>query len=82
MAIKVESHGCPLHQSILLTQVPICEILVKIVQLLVMVEKLSFFDFDFFFASFLFRLVTIYGIPRIFRNFDDNSDFQQTARGL
>ena len=28
-----------------------------------------------FFASFLFKLVTIYGTPRIFRNFDDYPDF-------
>ena len=51
------------------------------------VEKLSFFEsailnFFFqkkkiFFASFLFKLVTIYGVPRIFRNFDDYPDFQQ-----
>jgi hypothetical protein len=33
-----------LHQSILLTQGPICEILVTIAQLLVVVEKLSFFE--------------------------------------
>ena len=36
----------------------------------------------FFFASFLFKLVTIYGVPRIFRNFDDYPDFQQKSRGL
>ena len=34
------------------------------------------------FASFLFKLVTIYGVPRIFRNFDDYPDFQQKARGM
>ena len=35
-----------------------------------------------FFASFLFKLVTIYGIPRIFWNFDNYPDFQQKGRGL
>ena len=35
----------------------------------------------FFFASFLLKLVTIYGVPRIFQNFDDYPDFQQKARG-
>ena len=42
--LKVEPDQCPLHQSILLTQGPICEILAKIAQLLVVVEKLSFFE--------------------------------------
>ena len=44
--------------------------------------KTQFFwvgHFDFF-ASFLLKLVTIYGVPRIFRNFDDYPDFQQKAR--
>ena len=36
-----------------------------------MVEKLSFF-----------KSATIYGVPRIFRNFDDYPDFQQKSRGL
>ena len=35
-----------------------------------------------FFASFLFKLVTIYGVPRIFLNFDDDPDFQKKSRGL
>ena len=38
--------------------------------------------FGFFFASFLFKLVTIYGIPRIFQNFDDYPYFQQKSRGV
>ena len=42
--IKVEPHQCPLHQSILLTQGPIHEILAVIAQLLGVVEKLSFFE--------------------------------------
>ena len=42
--IQVEPHQCPLHQSILLTQGPIHEILAEIAQLLVVVEKLSFFE--------------------------------------
>ena len=60
-------------------------IMATIAQLLGVVEKLSFFwvgHFEFFFpkkkfffASFLFKLVTIYGIPRIFQNFDDYPDF-------
>ena len=33
------------------------------------------------FASFLFKLVTIYGVPRIFQNFDDYTDFQKKSRG-
>ena len=49
------------------------------------VENLSFFEsailnfFLIFFASS--RLVTIYGVPRMGRNFDDNPDFQHKARG-
>ena len=43
-AIQVEPHQCLLHQSILLTQGPIHEILAEIAQLLVAVEKLSFFE--------------------------------------
>ena len=91
MTISVEQNGCTSHQLILLTQGPICEILGTIAQLLVVVEKLSFFEsailFVFFekknfFVSFLSKLVTIYSIPRIFRNFDDYPDFQQKARGV
>ena len=70
-ATKVKTNQCPLHQSIVLTQGPIHEILAKIAQLLVAVEKLSFFESAIFFASFLLKLVTIYRVPRIFRNFDD-----------
>jgi hypothetical protein len=44
----------------------------KIAQLLVVVEKLSFF-----LASILFKLVILYGIPRMGRNFDDYPGFQQ-----
>ena len=53
-AIWVEQNQCPLHQSILLTQGPIHEILATIAQLLVVVEKLSFFEsaiLDFFFQK-------------------------------
>ena len=48
---------CPSHQSILLTQGPICEILVTIAQLLGVAEKLSFFEsaiLIFFFQIFFF----------------------------
>ena len=58
---------------------------VKIAQLLVVVEKLSFFlvgHFDFFFASSLFKSDIIYGIPRMGQNFDDYLDFQQKVRGI
>ena len=34
------------------------------------------------FASSLFKLVTIYGVPRMGRNFDDYAYFQQKARGV
>ena len=44
MTMSVEQNECPSHQLILLTQGPICEILVKIAELLVVVEKLSFFE--------------------------------------
>ena len=44
MAIWVEQNQCPLHQSILLTQGPIHEILAEIAQFLVVVEKLSCFE--------------------------------------
>ena len=51
-ATKVETNQCPSHQSILLTQGPICKILATIAQLLGVVEKLSFFEsalLNFFF---------------------------------
>ena len=44
MTIYIEPHQCPSHQSILLTQGPIYKILAEIAQLLVVVEKLSFFE--------------------------------------
>jgi hypothetical protein len=56
-----------LYPLILLTQGPLCEILAKIAQLLMVVEKLSFFEsaiLIFFskkiniFASFLFKSIT------------------------
>ena len=85
-AISVEQNQCPSHQSILLTQGPIHEILMKIAQLLEVVEKLSFFESailnfffrkkNFFFASIFFKLVIVYGIPRMGRNFDDYPGFQ------
>ena len=43
-AIQVQPHQFPLHQSILLTQGLIHEILAVIAQLLGVVEKLSFFE--------------------------------------
>ena len=54
MAIQDEPHQCPSHQSILLTQGPIHEILAVIAQLLGVVEKLSFFEsaiLNFFFSK-------------------------------
>ena len=80
--ISVEQNGCPSYQLILLTQGPICEILAKIAQLLGVVEKLSFFvsEILIFFASSLFKSVTIYVIPRMERNLDDYPDFQQKAQ--
>ena len=59
-------------------------ILAIIAQLLVVVEKRSFFEsaiLNFFFASFLIKLVTIYQKPMFFGNFDEYPDFQQKARG-
>ena len=56
-AIWVEQNQCPSHQSILLTQGPICEILVTIAQLLGVAEKLSFFEsaiLNFFFQKKIF----------------------------
>ena len=89
-AIQVVPNQCPSHQSILLTQGPIHEILAVIAQLLGVVEKLSFFEsailkifcnffFSFFFASFLSKLVNIYGIARIFQNFDDYPSFHKIS---
>ena len=89
-AIWVEPHQCPLHQLILLTQGPVHEILAVIAQLLGVVEKLSFFESAIlkffckkkkkkFFASFLSKLVNIYGIARIFENFDDYPGFQKIS---
>jgi hypothetical protein len=43
---------CALHQSILLTKGPIHKILAEIVQLLVVVEKLSFFESAIFLKDF------------------------------
>ena len=64
--------------------------LAKIAQLLVLVEKLSFFESAilnfffqkkkfFFFASFLFKLVNIHSIARIFQNFDDYPSFHKIS---
>ena len=80
--IYIESHQCSLHQLTLLTQGPILDIMAKIAQPLVVVEKLSFLRQPFFFqkiknASFLLKLVIVYGIPRMGRNFDDYPGFQQ-----
>ena len=44
--------------------------------------RFVFIKKKFFFASSLFKLVTIYVIPRMGRNFDDYPDFQQKARGV
>ena len=80
---------CPSHQSILLTQGPVHEILAVIAQLLGVVEKLSFFESAIliffckkkkdFFASFLSKLVNIYGIASIFQKFDDYFGFQKIS---
>ena len=49
MAIQVEPHQCPLHQSILPTQGPIHEIFTKIYLLRIGdFEKLSFFEIAIF----------------------------------
>jgi hypothetical protein len=66
---------------------PSHEILAVIAQLLGVVEKLSFFESailqkickkkSFCFVSFLSKLVNIYGIARIFQNFDDYPGFQK-----
>ena len=59
-----------------------------IAQLLGVVEKLSFFESAilkffckkiFFFASFLSKLVNIYGIARIFQNFDHYPGFHKIS---
>ena len=42
----------------------------------------EFYFQNFFFASFLFKSVTIYGIPRMRQNFDDYPDFQQKAKSI
>ena len=91
-AIYVEPYQCPLHQSILLTQGPICKILATIAQFLGVAEKLSFFESailnfifskkKFFFASFLFKFIKNQWVPRMGRNFDDYPDFQQKDRGI
>ena len=85
--IKVKPHQCPSHQFIP-GQQQICScpsyprtnpwnFNKKIFRIgRVLVEH-----FDFFFASFLFKSVTIYVIPRIGQNFDDYPDFQQKAGG-
>ena len=53
------------------------------------VEKLSLFDLEFFFskkekkfALNIFKLVIVYGIPRMGRNFDDCPDFQKNQGGV
>ena len=59
-AIYVKPYQCPSHQSILLTQGPICEILATIAQLLGVAEKLSFFEsaiLNFFFKKIFFFLL-------------------------
>ena len=75
-----------MHQSILLTQEPICKILAKIARLLVVVEKLSFFESAIFILfkkkkNFCSILIQIYGVPMMVRNFGDYPDLQQKARG-
>ena len=64
-------------------------ILVEIALLLVVVEKLSFFESAilkfflqknfFFFASFPSKLLNIYGKARIFQNFDDYPSFHKIS---
>jgi hypothetical protein len=61
--IKVEQNQCPSHQLILLTQGPICEILVKITQLLLVVEKLSFFESAIFIIFFQKKIFFFCFIP-------------------
>ena len=49
------------------------------------VDNCSTFEFLFFkkniFASFLFKLVTVHGVPRIFQNFVDYPDLQKNVWG-
>jgi hypothetical protein len=74
---------------ILLFQGTIREFLAKIAQLLVVVEKLTFFESAILKIAFqkkknassLFKSVIIYGIPMMGQKFDDYLDFQQKARG-
>ena len=58
-----EKNDCPSHQLILLTQGLICEILGAIAHLLVVVEKLSFFEsaIEIFFPNiyFFFALIPV-----------------------
>jgi hypothetical protein len=70
---------------ILLTQGPIRKNLAKIAQLLVVVEKLSFFESailifffkkKYFLASFLFKSISNNGVAWMGLNFDDYSGFQ------
>ena len=49
MAIKVEQHQCPSHQSILLTQGPIHEILAEFAQLLTKLKNSVFLSRPFWF---------------------------------
>ena len=63
-----------LHQSILLTQGLIHEVLVKIAQLLVVVEKLSFFESAI--SDFFFQKKKICFIPiKISQHLWDRKDF-------
>ena len=64
-AIYVEPHQCPLHQSILLTQGPICEIFAKIFWELAILKislflgrpfQIFFFKFFFFFYFILMKI--------------------------
>ena len=82
MTIYIKPHQCPSHQSILLTQGPIHEILAEIAQLLVVVEKLSFFESAILIFFFCLIPIQINGVAWMGINFYDYHDFQKNQGGL
>ena len=83
--IYVKQHQCPSQQPILLTQGPIHEIFMKKYWELAELENdlflsrpfwIFFFKKKIFFASSSWKLVNIYRLARICRNFDEYPGFQ------